>query len=175
MFLPRKFFPRACFSSPPELILCVCKRERESVCVCDWRYVCVCVLEGVCVCARTRVCVCVCMCVCVCVRVCVSQTKELCNANESSPYRVAKMHRMPFKSQIIFRKRATNYRALLRKWPKKIKHPMGLRHPVRNIGSVTVTYASFVCNMGHDSFIHDMTHSGKKQRTCDYYECIIRI
>ena len=34
------------------------------------------------------------------------------------------------KSQVIFRKRATNYRALLRKWHIKIRHPMTLRHPV---------------------------------------------
>ena len=33
--------------------------------------------------------------------------------------------------QVIFCKRATNYRALLRKWPMKIMHPMRLRCPVQ--------------------------------------------
>ena len=37
-----------------------------------------------------------------------------------------------FKLQVIFRKRTTNYRALLRKWPIQIRHPMTLRHPVVN-------------------------------------------
>jgi len=32
------------------------------------------------------------------------------------------------KWQVIVRKRATNYRAFLRKWSVKIRHPMGLRH-----------------------------------------------
>jgi len=34
------------------------------------------------------------------------------------------------KSQIIFRNRATNYRALLRKMTCDLRHPMTLRHPV---------------------------------------------
>jgi len=34
------------------------------------------------------------------------------------------------KLQVIFRKRATNYRALLQKYPVKIMHIMTLRHPV---------------------------------------------
>jgi len=34
------------------------------------------------------------------------------------------------KLQVIFRKRATNFRALLHKWPIQIKHPVRLRHPV---------------------------------------------
>ena len=35
------------------------------------------------------------------------------------------------KLQIIFHKRATKYRALLRKMTIKIRDPMSLRHPVR--------------------------------------------
>jgi len=38
----------------------------------------------------------------------------------ATPYRVAKTHRMP-QVQVIFRKRATNYRALLRKMTQKDK------------------------------------------------------
>jgi len=34
------------------------------------------------------------------------------------------------KLQVIFRQRATDYRALLRKMTMKIRHPMTLRHPV---------------------------------------------
>jgi len=34
------------------------------------------------------------------------------------------------KLQIIFHKRATEYRSLLQKWPMKIRDPMSLRHPV---------------------------------------------
>jgi len=34
------------------------------------------------------------------------------------------------KLQIIFHKRATKYRSLLRKWPIKIRNPVSLRHPV---------------------------------------------
>ena len=34
------------------------------------------------------------------------------------------------KLQVVFRQRATNYRALLRKVTCNLKHPMGLRHPV---------------------------------------------
>ena len=35
------------------------------------------------------------------------------------------------KLQVIFRKRATNYRALLWEMTYKDRHPMGLRHPVQ--------------------------------------------
>jgi len=35
------------------------------------------------------------------------------------------------KVHVIFRERDTNYRALLRKFTCKTRHPMGLRHPVR--------------------------------------------
>jgi len=49
--------------------------------------------------------------------------------NESDRNRVAKTHRMPCKLQVIFRKRATNYRALLRKMTYKDK-AMALRHSV---------------------------------------------
>jgi len=45
-------------------------------------------------------------------------------------YRVAKTHDIKFlKLQVIFRKRAANFRALLQKirQPVKIRHPMGLR------------------------------------------------
>ena len=38
-------------------------------------------------------------------------------------YRVAKTHRMPYKLQVIFRKRATNYRVLLRKITYEDKAP----------------------------------------------------
>ena len=34
------------------------------------------------------------------------------------------------KLQVIFRKRATNYRALLRKMTCNLRHPMSFRHPV---------------------------------------------
>jgi len=37
------------------------------------------------------------------------------------------------KLQVICRKRATNYGALLRKCPMKIRHPMTLHHPVRSL------------------------------------------
>ena len=37
------------------------------------------------------------------------------------------------KLQLIFRKRATDYRALLRKMTHTIRHPMGLRHPVKDM------------------------------------------
>jgi len=37
------------------------------------------------------------------------------------------------KLQVIFRKRATNYMALLRKMTYKIRHPMSLRHPVHDL------------------------------------------
>jgi len=52
--------------------------------------------------------------------------------------------------QVIFRKRATNYRNLLRKWPMKIRHLMTLRHPVRCIHMCDMPYsyvwhAVFVC------------------------------
>ncbi len=55
-------------------LMCVCERERESVCVCVRESVCVCVCEQEreCVCVCVRVCVCVCVrerervCVCVC-------------------------------------------------------------------------------------------------------------
>ena len=65
--------------------------------------------------------------------------------------------------QVIFRKRATNYRNLLRKWPMKIRHLMTLRHPVRCIHMCDMPY-SYVW---HGSFIYltylihtcDMTHS----------------
>jgi len=44
-------------------------------------------------------------------------------------YRVAKTHRL----QVIFRKRAANYRALLRKMTYKDKAPVHLRHPVSRV------------------------------------------
>jgi len=37
---------------------------------------------------------------------------------------------MPYKLQVIFRKRDTMYRALLRKITVEIRHPKTLRHPV---------------------------------------------
>ena len=39
----------------------------------------------------------------------------------TSKYRVAKAHKMPYNLQVIFRKRATNYRAYLRKMTYKDK------------------------------------------------------
>ena len=44
-------------------------------------------------------------------------------------YRVAKTHRL----QVIFRKRATNYRALLREMTYKDQDPVQLRHPVSRV------------------------------------------
>jgi len=70
-----------------------------------------------------RVCVCVCVCVCMCVCVCVMirhQTRcvSICTFGvHVYAYRVAKTHKL----QIIFRKRATNCRALLRKMTYKDK------------------------------------------------------
>jgi len=40
------------------------------------------------------------------------------------------------KLQVIFRKRATNYRALLWKVTYELRHPMTLRYPVRDGVSV---------------------------------------
>ena len=50
--------------------MCVCKREKERVCVCvrERKRECVCVLLSVCERACDPVCVCVCVCVCVRVR-----------------------------------------------------------------------------------------------------------
>jgi len=74
--------------------------------------------------AEEKVCVCVCVCVCVGVRwvLCLAEWRWLVG----SP-----------KLQIIFHKRATKYRSLLRKmtykdkgkWLIKIRDPMSLRHP----------------------------------------------
>ena len=47
----------------------------------------------------------------------------------SQKYRVAKTHRMPY-LYVIFRKRALQLVALLRKMTCNLRHPMGLRHSV---------------------------------------------
>jgi len=61
----------------------------------------------------------VCVCVCVCVKhsVCVIEfyIDHLLQKKDIKHYTVAKTHRMPYKLQVIFRKRDTNYRALLQK------------------------------------------------------------
>jgi len=48
----------------------------------------------------------------------------------SSPPCIVCIHRAPYELQVIFCKRATNYRVLLRKMTCNLRHPVGLRHPV---------------------------------------------
>jgi len=83
----------------------------ENLCVCA----CVCVRVCVCVCVWVRVYLCVwgCMCVCVCLSVCLSVC--VCKCTYVHMY----IH-MTF-SDMTFRKRATNYRALLQKMTYKDK------------------------------------------------------
>jgi len=52
-------------------------------------------------------------------------------------YRMAKTHRMPYKLQVIFRKRATNYRALLQKMTYKDKASYGSSPPCTRAWRVT--------------------------------------
>ena len=65
------------------------------------------------------------------------------------------------KLQVIFRKRATNYRALLRKMTCNLRHPMSFRHPVhisplRNPDSYTIR------------FLFSGTVTGIKNKACVY-------
>jgi len=66
------------------------------------------------------------------------------------------------KVQVIFRKRATNYRAFFRKRPVKIRHPMTVRHPVwvtwRFEMRDTPHLNGIQRGMTH-SYISDVTHS----------------
>ena len=61
------------------------------------------------------------------------------------------------KLQVIFCKRATNYRALLRR-PVKIMHSMGLRYPLYDATRRYHLFASCVHLVWHDSFTWDTTH-----------------
>ena len=60
-------------------------------------------------------------------------------------YRVAKTHDIKFlKLQVIFRKRAANFRALLQKirYPVKIRHPMGLRRTLANMALTSMQHGT---------------------------------
>ena len=47
--------------------------------------------------------------------------------------------------QVIFRKRATDYRALLRKMTCNLRHPMSLRHPAHTLHmDITTSYIYFL-------------------------------
>ena len=70
-------------------------------------------------------------------------------------YRVVKRLIGCLKLQVIFRKRATNYRSLLRKMTCNSRHPMTLRHPVHahlfvicvcgDTSMCVCVYAQYVC------------------------------
>jgi len=53
--------------------------------------------------------------------------------------------------EVIFRKRATNYRALLRKMTNEARHPMTLCHPVRDVPCVT--WLIHMCDMTHSYYV----------------------
>jgi len=119
---------------------CVCACARECACVCV--YACMCVY--MCTPSSLRVCVCACVCVlsplsisCVCVRVCVFSLLFLSLALVTSWHR---------KTQIIFRKRATNYRALLRKMTCKDKASLlSLHHDIITaISPFSLKYKNFL-------------------------------
>jgi len=80
---------------------------------------------SVCKKVRVRVCVYVCVCACVCVCVRVSEcTFWVCNSDSTCIHIYIKL-------QFIFRKRATNYRALLQKMTYKDKASCGSSPPCR--------------------------------------------
>jgi len=57
------------------------------------------------------------------------------------------------KLQVSFHKRATNYRALLRKMTYEVRHPTHLRHPVRSPSSVKIhVYDTTHSHVQHDFF-----------------------
>ena len=87
------------------MCVCVCE-ERESVCV--------------------RVFVCVCVCIYIHVYISVYIYMIIHKSAGTGWRRLIGC----LKLQVIFRKRATNYRALWRKMTHEQRHPMGLRHPV---------------------------------------------
>jgi len=57
------------------------------------------------------------------------------------------------KLQIIFHKRATKYRALLLKWPKKIRDPMSLGHPLSGVSFRCVCTQLLLCEKNNFSFV----------------------
>jgi len=95
--------------------------------------------------ARARVCACVCVCVCLCVGVCVCVCtytyKNQTNAAQKCPNRTHRCRtgwRRPIgclKLQVIFRKRATNYRALFREMTYKDKASHGCSPPCNVLSS----------------------------------------
>jgi len=91
------------------------------VCVCACVCVCVCVL--VCVFVRVYLNVCVCVCVCVCALNIGCFCMRAYDAGWRRPIGCLEL-------QVIFCKRATNYRGILRKMTYKIRYPMTLRNPV---------------------------------------------
>jgi len=101
------------------LIVCVCMCVCVCVCVCT----CVCTCVCVCVCGHVYVCVCVCSCVCVCGCVLCTPGYVQLGAIYCIQCLVAGWRRLKWwlKLQVIFRKRATNHRALLRKMTCKDK------------------------------------------------------
>jgi len=82
-------------------------------------------------------CMCACVCVCVCVHCALHDWKESWAKWKRKLGKIviwcATEWRRPIgclKLQVIFRKKNTNYRALLQKLTSKIRHPMDPRHPV---------------------------------------------
>jgi len=61
-------------------------------------------------------------------------------------------------SQVIFRKRAINYKALLRKWHIKIRHPMIRRHPVSRSSVHSLISKSHVTHMNESWHEHGVSN-----------------
>jgi len=107
------------------------------VCVCVCACVCACVCVRACVCACVHVCayVCVYVRVCVFVGVCVCdlrRDKESSDMCEKDPTEWRRLIGSP-KLQIIFHKRATKYRSLLRKMTYKDKGSYESSPPCNNV------------------------------------------
>jgi len=71
------------------------------------------------------------------------------------------------KLQVIFRKRATNYGALCGKRPVKIRHPMGLRHPVCDTLHFVALYTH-----EHDKQMWDVAHNCSLQGGEDHQDAL---
>jgi len=132
-----------------------------------FRVVCVCVC--VCVCVRVCVCACVCVCVCVCVyysghaleSVSTECLSCCCNLLERNPIegnptgvlmgfslshdRVAKMHRVALSHRSLFAKEPLIIGLFCTQRPLKIRHPMGLCHPVSPCKVTALSLEVIVC------------------------------
>ena len=71
--------------------------------------------------------------------------------------------------QVILWKRATNYRALLRKMTKKIRHSMGLSHPVSHSTMYTYTHMCRTHTYVQDTHICAWYTHGCTIHSCVYW------